>query len=225
MGSEGEQALTGVLIVSDIRLYREGLVEILARDGRLRVVGQAANRDRAVELAKKLRPEAVLLDMAMPESRFLVAILASGEPAAKVIALGISEKKEDIVACAEAGIVGYVCRGNSIEELVQAVESAVEGELRCSAGVAAALMRRVAALAAGRSFGRQRVHLTHREMEVVRLMNEGLSNRQIASQLNIQLSTAKNHVHNILDKLGVHRRSEATARLRRGGLLLEQRAL
>ena len=112
-------------------------------------------------------------------------------------------------------VSGYVSREDSLDDLVAVVESVGRGELLCSPRVAASLLRRVASRAGTRWDSAPTHHLTAREAQIGQLIQEGLSNKEIASRLGIEVTTAKNHVHNLLEKLQVHRRAEAVARLRR----------
>ena len=131
------------------------------------------------------------------------------------MALGVSEAEDDILECAEAGIAAYVLREGSIEDLVETLEATVRGELCCTPKVAATLMRRLAALAATQPSALDATHLTSRELGILRLIERGLSNKEIAGRLFIEVSTVKNHVHHVLEKLQVRTRGEAAARYRR----------
>jgi DNA-binding NarL/FixJ family response regulator len=126
--------------------------------------------------------------------------------------------EDQVVACAEAGIAGYVDRDASLRDLVATVRSVARGELLCSPRIAARLMRRVAELADQPRPPQTPAHLTRREREVVALIDEGLSNKEIAQRLNIELPTVKHHVHNVIEKLGVRSRLQAAAHVRRRGL-------
>lgn len=214
----GGESCIGVLVVSDIRLYREGLAQMLARDGRLEVVGTASSPDDGLRVSEASEPDVVLLDMGMQEGVANVRVFAESAHDTKIVALGISETRSDVLRCAEAGVQGYVCRENTLEDLVDAVTGAVEGQLRCTPKIAAALMSGVARLAA-RASSRESLKLTCRELEVAELIDAGLANREIADRLHIAIPTVKVHVHNILDKLEVRHRGEAAAKLRRCGLL------
>jgi two-component system nitrate/nitrite response regulator NarL len=207
-----------VLVASDIRLYREGLAEMLENDGRLAVAATASSVDEVLRGVRAADIQVALVDMGIPEGLAGVKSIAQCRPGIKIVALGISETRSDVLSCAEAGVQGYVCRESSLEDLVEAVLSAVEGKLHCPPAIAAALMDGVAKLAA-RATTRQRVRLTRRELEVAELIDAGLANREIANRLHIAVPTVKVHVHNILDKLGVHQRGAAAAKLRRSGLL------
>jgi DNA-binding NarL/FixJ family response regulator len=154
----------------------------------------------------------------MPDGMSVIRELALAQEM-RVIALGCPEDDGQIIACAEAGACGFLTPDASLADLVAAIDGAGDGELLCTPKMAGALLRRVTALAAGRAPGAPASNLTMRELQVVRLIDEGMSNKQIATQLEIELSTVKHHVHNILAKLEVARRSEAVAHLRQRGLL------
>jgi DNA-binding NarL/FixJ family response regulator len=121
----------------------------------------------------------------------------------------------DIIVCAEAGASGYVTREGSLADLVTAINSAAQDELACSPKIAAALIRRVATLAAAHRDDAVGARLSRREIEIVSLIDRGLTNKEIAGRLFIALATVKNHVHNVLDKLDVQGRDEAAAWIRR----------
>ena len=203
-----------VLIVGDIRLYREGLARLLDRPGEFRVLGTAQRREEAVHETRRLRPHVVLLDLTMADGLAAIRGIVAAEPETKVIALTVPETEREVVACAMAGASGYVPREASVEDLLSTVESVSRGELRCSPRIAAKLLYRVARLAAAIDVDPADVGLTPREREVAHLLEAGMSNKAIAKQLGIEVATAKNHVHRILEKLGVHRRAQAVARLR-----------
>jgi two-component system nitrate/nitrite response regulator NarL len=156
--------------------------------------------------------------MATAGSLGMVRGIAGMAPDIKVVALAVAETEDDIVSCAEAGIAGYVPREGSGADLLWTIEHVARGEAPCSPRVAATLMRRVAALAAERRPASRGVRLTPRQRQIVGLIGQGLSNREIAQRLCIELSTVTNHVHSALEKLGTHRRAEAVALLRRSGV-------
>lgn len=201
-----------ILVVSDIRLYRDGLAELLSHREAVRVIGTATRPDEALQLACELNPAVVVVDQALPGSLLLSRTLGEVRPDIRVVALGVPESEESVLAFAEAGIAGYVPREGSVQDLVEAVERATRGELQCSPQIAGTLIRRLAWRAAGGNLAPS--PLTAREAEIVRLIDQGLSNKEIAVRLGIEVATVKNHVHNLLEKLRVHRRAEAAARLR-----------
>jgi two-component system nitrate/nitrite response regulator NarL len=207
-----------VLVCSHIRLYREGLAEILAHDRTLDVVGVASTGEESLARADALLPDVVLLDMAMPGGISTVAALEAAASGVRVIALGVGEEDAEVIACAEAGVRGFVTREQSLAELIAAIQSVARDENLCSPRIAATLLRRVRGLGAARTGGT--THLTTRQLEILALIDRGLSNKEIASRLRIELPTVKNHVHNILDKLGVGRRADALAALKALGVTL-----
>lgn len=205
--------MSRVLVVAGLRFYREGLVSALAADSRFTVAGTAADVREAAASFEFLDPDVVLLDLASADAPALVRILLDEAPSARIVALGVTEAEQDVLPLAEAGVAGYVTRDSSVADLLDAVESVAAGETICSPKVAASLLRRVTNLARdqlARAPGGERA-LTSREREILALIDDGLSNKEIATRLRIELPTVKNHVHNILDKLQVRRRSEAAA--------------
>ncbi len=216
--------MTRVLVASEIRLYRDGLVVTLDERDEIEVVGTASSAEELLGAVSDCAPEVVLLHMEIPGSLASVSAVAQTYPEVNVVALGVPELEREVIACAEAGISGYVPRDGSVDDLVAVVTSAVRGELCCSPRIARELLRRVAVLAAECSGGEEELcRLTPREAEIAELIEQGLSNKEIALELAIEVSTVKNHVHSILDRLNVHRRGEAAARLRR--ILPPQRSL
>jgi len=201
-------------IVADIRLYREGLAECLGQRDGFEVVCTASTPVQAWVEVSELHPDIVLVDMAIGGSRAALLHIMELAPGTPIVALGVAELEGDVLACAEAGVAGYVPRDGSIEDLVAAIQCAARGELLCTPRMAGSLLRRVAALAAEQGHRPPALTLTGREREVVLLIDQGLSNKDIARQLGIEVATVKNHVHNLLEKLQVHRRSEAAARHR-----------
>jgi two-component system, NarL family, nitrate/nitrite response regulator NarL len=195
-----------VLVVAEVRLYREGLADLLRGAG-VDVFGTAVDLDGC----KRFDVDAadiVLLDVAGAAGVDGIRRAADELPGAAIVAFGVTGSSSEIVACAEAGAKGYVTRDNGREELLEVLDSVARGETRCSPEVAAALMDRVAALALGAPSSSD-VRLTRREAEIVALLEEGLSNKEIAQRLVIEVATVKSHVHNILEKLKLTDRSDA----------------
>lgn len=203
---------TDLLIVDDCRLYRDGLAAIIAREYvemTVRTSHDMASMRRALD---QRCPDVVLLNLASFDSRTLMQAARAQSPQSRLIVLGVSEDDElGIVACAEAGVSGYHLRTGSLADLVQLIGSVIAGESLCSPRVAALLMRRLAALAADGRSDSKVLALTERETQIVHLLELGLSNKEIAAQLCIEVATVKNHVHSLLAKLGVRRRAHAAA--------------
>jgi two-component system, NarL family, nitrate/nitrite response regulator NarL len=207
-------SLICVLVVDDTRLCREGLARILADEPWVALVATADSAEAALDRIGGFFPDVVLVSMAMAGRIAVLGAVADAAPHTRVIAIGGSEREDEVVACAEAGVAGYLLREGSLADLWATVQSVARGETLCSPKVAATLLRRVASLAADRQSWARRSYLTGRESEILRLIDQGLSNKQIAQRLAIEVRTVKNHVHSILEKLQVHRRGEAAARMR-----------
>jgi two-component system nitrate/nitrite response regulator NarL len=209
--------LMRIFIVSQISLYREGLSALLDRRDGMEVIGVAADESEAVDmlLGARLAPDIILLDMSRPDGVTAARWLIDEVPDVRVFAITVPNHEREVVACAEVGVAGFVTSEASLDDLVDALQCAARGEMLCSPAIAAALLRRIAAVARDRELAKPLTLLTSREREIVALIDEGLSNKQIAQRLFIELPTVRNHVHNILGKLGVHRRAEAVALIRR----------
>jgi two-component system, NarL family, nitrate/nitrite response regulator NarL len=205
-----------ILVIADTRLYREGLTEVLGRDESLEVVAVVAHAADAIAVIARQLVDVVLLGLTPYDTRDATRTISAAHPGARVVALAVDDSPDEVVPLAEVGVCGYVPRDAALSDLVRTLRSVVRGESPCSPAVAAGLLQRLAALA-GNGNGRETTRqLTAREQEVLSLMIEGLSNKQIAQRLYIELPTVKNHVHHVFEKLRVHRRAEAIAVVRRG---------
>jgi DNA-binding NarL/FixJ family response regulator len=195
-----------------VRLYREALGQALSGHPELESVETAAALDAPARLSTS-RANIVLADPTTLRATDLAARAA--EAGASVIAFAVAEEDEtEVLACAEAGVAGFVARDATMEELIASLKAATQGYIRCSPRVAATVIRRLAHLAASRPADRTQLTLTRRESEIAAAIEPGLSNKEIASLLGIETATVKNHVHNILEKLHVRRRGEAAAVVR-----------
>jgi two-component system nitrate/nitrite response regulator NarL len=199
-----------LLVISENRLYREGLAHLLGSQATLDVVGAASS---AAELMLH-DADVALVDVARPAGLRSVSDLRRLRVDLPVIVVSVPELETIVVQCAEAGVAGYVTTSGSSEELLAAARGVARGEVVCPPGVAAVLARRVATLANQRREPAGDARLTLREREILRLIDDGLSNKEIAQRLSLQTKTVKNHVSNILAKLGVANRAAAAAALR-----------
>lgn len=197
-----------VLVVTDIRLYRDGVAAALRGLDDVETVVTAATSATAVLAARRSECDVALVDMALVDGTQTVVSLLTARSELKVVALGVPEDGPEVVACAEAGICGYVSRDASLADVGDALRCAARGEAPISAKVAAGLLRYIACNARAHKTTESARHLTPREREVVQLIQSGMTNRQIARALDLQLSTVKNHVHNVLNKCGIERRAE-----------------
>jgi two-component system nitrate/nitrite response regulator NarL len=215
--ARGDVAPPRVYVVSDVRLYREGLISTLAAQRGLTAVGAGSSED-VLDRVSALRPDVLLLDLAARESLAIPRRARQACPTLRIVALAVAEVAESVLACAEAGISGYVTQDGSAEDLVAAVLGVMKGELECSPRMAAALFSRLASLSDGGSAPSIHSGLTPREQEIASLLACHLPNKEIARKLRLGPATVKNHVHNILQKLNAHRRSDlAGLRLKADG--------
>jgi len=209
--------MTTLVVVAGVRFYREGLAELFAGAEGFSVAGTAAGATEAVPLIRETAADIALVatDLGAEPAALVHAIVAC-RPATRVVVIGIAVDHPDVMPLAEAGVAGYATSDASADEVVAVVRGVVRGEAPCPPRIASALLDRVATLARERRHEANRISpLTTRELEIVQLIERGLSNKQIASDLRIEVATVKNHVHNILEKLNVARRGQAAAAIRR----------
>jgi two-component system, NarL family, nitrate/nitrite response regulator NarL len=210
-------AAVRVMVVADVRMYRDGLAAGLRAEPAVDVV---AALSRPPSDLGAFAPDVVVYDVSRADALPAVRDLLRRAPAAKVVVVAIPERDGDLLAYAEAGVSGYVTSEQSVDDVAGAVRAVARGEMICTPRMAATLLHHVAALAAGiEAQPSPAGHpLTPRELDIVELIERGMSNKQIGRTLHIEVATVKNHVHNVLEKLHVQRRGEAAAQLRRHGL-------
>lgn len=200
-----------LLIVAEVRLFREGLAQILGRDRTLQVLGTASDAEAGVRACAEFQPDIALCGIGTTIQPSIVERVREVSPSTRTLVIGVPGDARAIIAWAEAGVAGYVTDEQSLPELRQAIGDLSAGAARCPPLVSAALMHRIAALAREPGATREHPMLTRREAQILQLIGRGLTNKEIASELSIEVATVKNHVHNILGKLGVRRRAEAAA--------------
>ena len=212
-----------VLVVDDQALFREALATLLGARPEVEVVGEAGNGHQALERAAALQPDVVLMDLHMPVLDGIAATrrLTVEQPGVRVLALTTFDDDEDVFAALRAGALGYLLKDVSSDRLVEAVLSAARGESVLQPSVAAKVVARFAQLEdAPRSRPQPLVvPLSDRELDVLRLLADGRSNREIAAALFLAEGMVKNHVTNVLGKLGARDRTQAALRARALDLL------
>ncbi len=214
-----------LLVVDGVRLYRDLLRAALT--GRPDV-GQVRTAHDLRSTAAALgagTPDLVLVDVHEEDSCELLHAVRAAAPSAGIIVLGISDAEDEVLACAEAGVHGYLLRTEPLDHLVRLMSAVAAGGTLCTPRISALLLRRVEVLAAESRPAPKVPVLTPREDQVLELLDLGLSNQDIADHLGIEVRTVKNHVHHLLEKVGAHRRGEAVAAFRRlrGGSPAEPR--
>ena len=203
------------LIISRVCLVRECFAKSLDEDASIRVVGDCATPEHALALKASLGPDMILLDAAFPGGTTTAARLSEACGTTQIVAVGLEETEDNILDWAEAGIAGYVADTASLVELPSLLKQIRWGGQSCSSRMVGVLLRRVGLLVkrADLSGGAPLAELTPREKTIRHCIDAGLSNKDIARQLNISLGTTKSHVHNILGKLNLTNRAQVAARM------------
>lgn len=202
-----------VMICDDHALFRRGLIMVLESEDGIEVVGEAEDGEDAIARVGDLAPDVILMDVRMPRVSGIDATRSIGEavPSAKILMLTVSDEEDDLYEAIKAGATGYLLKEISIEEVATAVRAVMSGQSLISPAMASKLLTEFTTLAK-KADERQAVptpRLTDRELEVLKLVAQGMSNREIAAELYISENTVKNHVRNILEKLHLHSRMEA----------------
>lgn len=207
--------MTNLAIVSDIRLYREGLEKILGATENINVVAALDSYVEILKLLEENQLDVVLLDMRMINNDEILTAISTNYAKTKIIALAVPENDDNYLLCLESGIAGYLPKESSISELMEAVRTVNNGRMYCPASINQSILRSVKHLHDDyrssdihSSGTKAREALTPRENQIVQLLTRGMSNKKIAQTLTIELSTVKNHVHNILVKMGAENRSQ-----------------
>jgi two-component system NarL family response regulator len=200
-----------VLICDDHALFRRGLIMVLESEDGIEVVAEAEDGEEAIHKAEDAAPDVVLMDVRMPRMSGIEATRAISEavPTAKILMLTVSDDEEDLYEAVKAGATGYLLKEISIEEVANAIRAVVTGQSLISPSMASKLLSEFNNLA---KQAQQKViapKLTDRELQVLKLVAQGMSNREAAETLFISENTVKNHVRNILEKLHLHSRMEA----------------
>ncbi len=210
-----------VAVVDDHALFRAGVIQSLALDGAIEVVGEGASAADAIQIARELAPDVILLDVSMPGNGIEAAREILRMPQAPCVAmLTVSEDNTDVMRALEAGVVGYLPKGIRAPDLISAVRSLKDGRSVVSSDLALrALTNKVRAEASPLAA------LSDQESRTLRLVARGLSNREVGERLDVQEKTIKYHVTNILRKLKARNRVEAVLIAKRDWSALEDRAM
>jgi len=213
-----------IMVVDDHEVVRTGLKTILEPEGDLEVVGEAGSASEAVQKVSRLEPHVILMDVRMEEMSGIEAcrLIKSAHPQVSVLMLTSFGEEEAVMASIMAGASGYLLKNVGRADLIKAIRAVAGGQNLLDPSVTKDVMERLAQLAA-KEEERTVQDLSGREKEVLVLVAQGLTNREIAAKLVISENTARNHVSRILEKLGLTRRSEAAAFAAQHGLLKKER--
>ncbi len=207
-----------VLITDDHKVVRRGLRGFLELDPELEVVEEASNGEEAVEMARRLEPDVVLMDLLMPMMDGIEATreIRSRMPGVEVVALTSVLEDTAVTGAIKAGAIGYLLKTTEADELCEAIKAAAAGQVRLAPEAAARLIREVRTHESPEALAEP---LTERETEVLKLIARGKANKQIAKELFVAMSTVKTHVINLYRKLGVSSRTQAALYAARVGLV------
>lgn len=213
-----------VVLVDDQELFREALGTLLGAEPTVEVVGQAADGAAALETALKLRPDVILMDLRMPGMNGVEATqrICKALPNTRVLVLTTFEEDEEVFAALQAGAAGYLLKASPAAKLIEAISSVAKGHSILQPSVTAKLLQEYNRLASREQRREEQPlvePLSSRELSVLACLSEGLSNKEIATKLGITEGTVKNHMTNVLGKLGVMDRTQAALRARELGLI------
>ena len=216
---EPHSDLINLLLVNETLLMGNVIAAALEGEPDINIVGCVISIDEALDIVREKEVDVALVSTRLPDlgALKLTNAITGLKPSTKVLALGLTEEKQNVLRYVEAGATGYVLKDDSLEDLIETVRAAQDGKVFVSPQIAAAIMERLSGLARLFSDVENNItnatDLTARELEVLKLISAGRTNQQIAENLVIEVGTVKNHVHNILDKLNVSSRREAAAYL------------
>ena len=203
-----------MLVYSQFRLLGESLTRYLGECAHVARVKFCHRAERLVDGVIEIDADVVLFDMTNERAVDEARAVGAACPQVRLVALGIPEVSDKVIACADAGFTGYIPNRVSLDELVQAMDQALQGGLVCNPQIAGSLLREVWKRRSNKTDRGSVELLTARESDVLALVARGMSNKEIAHQLSLSVATVKNHLHNVFAKLHVNGRTEALARVR-----------
>jgi DNA-binding NarL/FixJ family response regulator len=210
-----EPAPVYIVLIDDNRLLREGLAALIHSQPGFKVLTASADVDEALQKAREAKPDVVLLDFGLEDhdSLALTSTVHAEVPTARVIVMGLLPAQEDVANYVRAGASGFIMKDASFDEFVETIRAVAAGAEVLPPALTNTLFSQIARNAVGGSNSRvlDAVRLTTRERQVIDLLGEGLSNKEIATRLHIAVHTVKSHVHNILEKLALRSRLEVAA--------------
>jgi DNA-binding NarL/FixJ family response regulator len=204
-----------LVLIDDNRLLREGLTRLIREQPGFTILAASADIDEALQKVRDAKPSVVLLDFSLEndDSLRVTATVHKEVPAAKVIVMGLLPLQEDVADFVTAGASGFIMKDATFDEFLGTIRRVAGGEQVLPTQLTGSLFAQIARIAVRRGKPREleSIGLTQRERQVVDLISEGLSNKEIAARLHIAIHTVKSHVHNVLEKLALHTRLEVAA--------------
>lgn len=214
---DGDLRTPRVLVVWGVCFARESIVQLLESEPTVAVIGHFASLPEALASGSASRADIVLLDARLSDGVAAVRRAHEAAPGIRIVVCAVAETEHDIIAWAEAGVIGYIPRTATRADFVRRILDIHSGEQSCSGRVATSLLRQIARAAQrrpDRDASPSVSSLTRRERQTADLIRSGYSDKEIARELNISLATTKSHVHNLLGKLNIRRRSQVATSLR-----------
>ena len=213
--ANGESVPIALVLIDDNRLLREGIVEMVRAQPGFKVLAASADANEALKKVREARPDIVLVDFGLEDhdSLSLTATVHGEVPEAKVIVMGLLPLQEDVAHYVRAGASGFIMKDATFDEFFATIRAVARGEQVLPSQLTNSLFSQIVRNAAAKDKARvvDAVRLTIRERQVIDLLAEGLSNKEISSRLHIAVHTVKSHVHNVLEKLALHSRLEVAA--------------
>jgi DNA-binding NarL/FixJ family response regulator len=204
--------MTKILLIEDNRILRDGIKAIINKQSDLRIVAVSEGNHDTLLQARKLKPHVVLVDLGLRNTNGLhiVTALTKALPQTKVIGMGLIPSQLDIVEFVEAGAAGFILKDATIEDFLETIRAVAHGTRILPPLLTESLFTHIVELALRKGRGKLQgaVRMTKREREIIVLIAEGLSNKEIAARLNLSIFTVKSHIHNILEKMALHSRLE-----------------
>ncbi|MDB5106521.1 MAG: hypothetical protein JWP91_4210 [Fibrobacteres bacterium] len=199
-----------ILLIEDNRILREGITVLINEQPDLTVAAVSEGLDKSLEKMRKVKPQVVLMDLGLNSQNGLdiVQSLKKAFPGVKVIGMGLAPAQADILEFVQAGAEGFILKTAAVEEVIGTIRKVAAGETVLPSRMAGTLFSQVAenALQKGKRGLKTAVRMTSREKDVIALITEGMSNKEIAARLSIATFTVKSHVHNIMEKMALHSR-------------------